>query len=149
MNMFSACSARTTMITRPPCCLPPNKLKIASRNVSEWCFMTSPRIHFICHLTRYITSILCAFIIFERMLSTLLLLVLRRDGSCWRRQTISFTWNCSAYILVNPAFRILGFFGVAGEREIWCIMYVNDTTFRLTLYCILMKWHATARKKEI
>lgn len=28
-------------------------------------------------------------------------------------------------------------------REIWCIMYVNDTTFQLTLYCILMKWHAT------
>lgn len=44
-----------------------HELKIISNNVSNWYFMTStPDSPYdrLCHVTRYITSILCAFIIF-------------------------------------------------------------------------------------
>ena len=87
-----------------------HKLKIISYNVSNWYFMTSyPRLHIwvIFVLTRYITSILCAFIIFR----VRLVVWGTKINIAFPLLTTSFTHKPPTHLSV----------------EIWCIMYVNDT----------------------
>lgn len=154
MNMFSACSSSSeaSMITcHSGCWL--HQLKIASKNVSEWCFMTSPHPFYLPSYKIYYINFMCFHHLREMLSSSssssllLLLVLLRCDGSCSRRQTIfshEIAPLTSSSTLLSLHFFFFLFFWCCW-REIWCIMYVNDTTFRLTLYCILMKWHATRK----